>query len=75
MPASAIGELPCRQLPGWPYSDRTLRTKVAELRPAYLPPDPASRTSYAAGELAQDTSGSRTSGCSWGAGRYGRPGS
>jgi transposase len=26
---------------------------VAELRPLYLPPDPASRTSYAAGELAQ----------------------
>jgi transposase len=39
---------------GWPYSGRTLRTRVAELRPAYLPPDPASRTSYAAGELAQD---------------------
>ena len=49
MPASVIGERI-----GWPYSDRTLRVKVAELRPAYLPPDPASRTSYAAGELAQD---------------------
>ena len=49
MPASVIGERI-----GWPYSDRTLRTRVAELRPAYLPPDPASRTSYAAGELAQD---------------------
>lgn len=49
MPASVIAERI-----GWPYSDRTLRTKVAELRPAYLPPDPASRTSYAAGELAQD---------------------
>ena len=47
MPASVIGERI-----GWPYSDRTLRTRVAELRPAYLPPDPASRTSYAAGELA-----------------------
>ena len=46
MPASVIGERI-----GWPYSDRTLRTRVAELRPAYLPPDPASRTSYAAGEL------------------------
>ena len=33
---------------------RTLRARVAELRPAYLPPDPASRTAYAAGELAQD---------------------
>ncbi|MBO0820951.1 MAG: IS21 family transposase [Nocardiopsaceae bacterium] len=49
MPASVIGERI-----GWPYSDRTLRAKVAELRPAYLPPDPASRTAYAAGELAQD---------------------
>ena len=29
------------------------RAGCAELRPAYLPPDPASRTSYAAGELAQ----------------------
>jgi transposase len=49
MPASVIaGRI------GWPYSGRTLRTRVAELRPAYLPPDPASRTSYAAGELAQD---------------------
>ncbi len=49
MAASAIGDRI-----GWPYSDRTLRTRVAELRPVYLPPDPASRTSYAAGELAQD---------------------
>jgi transposase len=49
MPASVIGERV-----GWPYSDRMLRAKVAELRPGYLPPDPASRTSYAAGELAQD---------------------
>jgi transposase len=49
MPASVIADRI-----GWPYADRTLRTRVAELRPAYLPPDPASRTSYAAGELAQD---------------------
>ena len=26
---------------------------MAELRPVYLPPDPASRTSYVAGEIAQ----------------------
>src|SRR5271157_5171057 len=39
---------------GFEPRDRKLRTRVAELRPAYLPPDPASRTSYAAGELAQD---------------------
>ena len=38
---------------GWPYSIRTLSGKVAEWRPAYLPPDPASRTAYAAGEIAQ----------------------
>jgi transposase len=37
----------------WPYSVRALSGKVAEWRPAYLPPDPASRTAYAAGELAQ----------------------
>jgi len=37
----------------WPYTVRTLSGKVAEWRPAYLPPDPASRTAYAAGEIAQ----------------------
>ena len=29
------------------------KERVRELRPAYLPPDPASRTTYEAGELAQ----------------------
>jgi transposase len=48
MRASVIGERI-----GWPYSGRLLRAAVAGLRPAYLPPDPASRTAYAAGELAQ----------------------
>ena len=38
---------------GWQRSIRVLRDRVAELRPAYLPPDPASRTVYAAGEVAQ----------------------
>jgi transposase len=38
---------------GWQHSVRVLRGRVAELRPAYLPPDPASRTAYAAGEVAQ----------------------
>src|SRR5690348_16297724 len=38
---------------GWQRSVRVLRDRVAELRPAYLPPDPASRTAYAAGEIAQ----------------------
>jgi transposase len=49
MPATVIAERV-----GWPYSVRTLSGRVAELRPAYLPPDPASRTAYAAGEIAQD---------------------
>lgn len=30
-----------------------LKDRVRELRPAYLPPDPASRTSYVAGQIAQ----------------------
>jgi transposase len=38
---------------GWPYSIRTLSGKVAGLRPLYLPPDPASRTVYLAGEIGQ----------------------
>jgi transposase len=38
---------------GWPHSIRTLSARVAQLRPAYLPPDPASRTSYEPGEIAQ----------------------
>jgi transposase len=48
MPATVIGERI-----GWPYSIRTLSGRVALLRPLYLPPDPASRTSYVAGEIAQ----------------------
>jgi hypothetical protein len=47
MPATVIAERV-----GWPYSVRTLSGKVAQWRPAYLPPDPASRTAYAAGEIA-----------------------
>src|SRR3954447_949693 len=30
-----------------------LKARVAELRPVYLPPDPASRIQYVAGEIAQ----------------------
>ncbi len=48
MPATVIAERI-----GWQYSIRVLRNRVAELRPVYLPPDPASRTAYAAGEIAQ----------------------
>jgi hypothetical protein len=38
---------------GWSYSIRTLSERARELRPVYLPPDPASRTTYVAGEIAQ----------------------
>lgn len=38
---------------GWDRSIRTLSTRVPELRPVYLPPDPASRTTYLPGEIAQ----------------------
>jgi transposase len=48
MPATVIAERI-----GWTRSIRVLSARVAELRPAYLPPDPAGRTSYAPGEIAQ----------------------
>lgn len=48
MPATVIAERI-----GWGHSIRTLSARVAELRPVYLPPDPASRTSYEAGVVAQ----------------------
>jgi transposase len=48
MPATVIAERI-----GWTRSIRVLSSRVAELRPVYLPPDPASRTAYAAGEIAQ----------------------
>lgn len=48
MPATVIAERI-----GWTRSIRTLSGRVSELRPVYLPPDPASRTTYVAGEIAQ----------------------
>lgn len=48
MPATVIAERI-----GWIRSIRVLSGRVAELRPVYLPPDPASRTGYVAGEIAQ----------------------
>ena len=38
---------------GWQRGITVLKDRVAQLRPVYLPPDPASRTSYVAGEIAQ----------------------
>jgi transposase len=48
MPATAIAERV-----GWARGITVFKERVAELRPAYLPPDPASRTTYVAGEIAQ----------------------
>jgi len=48
MPATVVAERV-----GWEHSIRVLRGRVSELRPVYLPPDPASRTAYVAGEIAQ----------------------
>jgi transposase len=48
MPATVIAERI-----GWSRSIRVLSSRVAQLRPVYLPPDPASRTLYMAGEIAQ----------------------
>jgi transposase len=48
MPATVIAERV-----GWHRGLTVFKERVAELRPVYLPPDPASRTSYVAGEIAQ----------------------
>ena len=48
MPATVIAERI-----GWSRGLTVLKERVAELRPAYLPVDPASRTSYQPGEIAQ----------------------
>ena len=48
MPATVIAERI-----GWSRSISVLKERVAELRPLFLPPDPAGRTEYRPGELAQ----------------------
>ena len=48
MPATVIAERI-----GWERGITILKERVAELRPVYLPPDPAGRTMYRPGELAQ----------------------
>jgi transposase len=48
MPATVIAERI-----GWARGLTVLRDRVRELRPAYLPADPASRTAYEPGEVAQ----------------------
>ena len=48
MPATVLAERV-----GWTRGMTVFRQRVAELRPVSLPPDPASRTSYEPGEIAQ----------------------
>ncbi|MGO9384323.1 MAG: IS21 family transposase [Mycobacterium sp.] len=48
MPATVIAERV-----GWTRGITVFKERVRELRPAYLPPDPASRTTYEAGDIAQ----------------------
>lgn len=48
MPATVIAERM-----GWTRGLTILKARVRDLRPVYLPPDPAGRTTYRPGELAQ----------------------
>ena len=48
MPATVIAERV-----GWTRGMTVFNERVRELRPVYLPPDPAGRTSYDAGDVAQ----------------------
>jgi transposase len=48
MPATVIAERI-----GWTRGLTVFKDRVRELRPVYLPPDPASRTQYVAGEIGQ----------------------
>jgi transposase len=48
MPATVIAERV-----GWTRGKTVFADRIRELRPIYLPPDPAGRTTYAAGEIAQ----------------------
>jgi len=48
MPATVIAERV-----GWTRGKTVFADRVRQLRPVYLPPDPASRTNYPAGEIAQ----------------------
>jgi hypothetical protein len=48
VPATVIAERV-----GWTRGKTVFADRVRELRPIYLPPDPAGRTSYVAGEIAQ----------------------
>jgi transposase len=56
----------------WRCGLTVLKDRVRELRPVYLPPDPAGRTAYAAGEVAQCDLWFPRSRCRSSSGRSGR---
>ena len=68
MPATVIAERV-----GWDRSLTVLKDRVRVLRPQYVPPDPASRTAYAPGELAQCDLWFPPADVPLGAGQVGRP--
>jgi len=68
MPATVIAERI-----GWEWSLTVLKDRVRQLRPEYIPPDPASRTSYSPGELAQCDLWFPPVDVPLGAGQVGRP--
>jgi transposase len=68
MPATVIAERI-----GWAHSLTVLKDRLRVLRPLFLPPDPASRTSYLPGELAQCDLWFPPVDVPLGAGQVGRP--
>ena len=68
MPATVIAERI-----GWSRSLTVLKERVRELRPLFIPPDPASRTTYQPGELAQCDLWFPPADVPLGAGQVGRP--
>lgn len=68
MPATVIAERV-----GWTRGMTILKQRVRELRPVYTPPDPASRTVYRPGELAQCDLWFPPADVPLGAGQTGRP--
>jgi len=68
MPATVIAERI-----GWEHSLTVLKDRVRVLRPLFIPPDPASRTAYAPGELAQCDLWFPPADVPLGAGQIGRP--
>ena len=68
MPATVIAERV-----GWTHSLTILKDRVRVLRPLFVPPDPASRTTYLAGELMQCDLWFPPVDVPLGAGQVGRP--